>query len=134
MIAVRKAPYDRSPFDVRPTSEEPIDYPVVREVARATEELTLATTNRPALDQYQDVLTELVQRLVREDSPDRAHATLAVFRTAYRAVDSPTKPTANDSDYRVYSHVKTLARCAASLADVLDPRTAENKGAKVGEL
>lgn len=130
-MGVVNSPLTEDQVDVRPTPEEPIDYAVVREVARATEALVLATTNRPALNQYEEILTEVVRRLIREDYPDQTAATISVFRTAYRVVDAPTKPTGNDSDYKMYSHVKNLARTAASLADVLDPQPEPAQG---GEL
>ncbi|MGD6761338.1 hypothetical protein ACOKM5_20605 [Streptomyces sp. BH097] len=104
-----------------PSAEEPIDYRLVRDVARQVEELVLAETNRADLDQEAALLTELVQRMVREDYPNALPRTSAVFRSAYRVLESPTNPTSADSDYLVYAHVKNLGRAAGALADVLNP-------------
>ncbi|MET8475448.1 hypothetical protein ABZY90_19470 [Streptomyces sp. NPDC006422] len=104
-----------------PPAEEPIDYQTVRTIARQVEDLVLAETTRTGLDQDAELLTELVRRMVREDYPDHRPATLVVFRSAYRVLESPTNPTRFDSDYLVYTHVKNLGRAAAALADVLNP-------------
>lgn len=106
---------------VGPPPEEPIDYQLVRTTAQQVESLALAATSRASLDEDAARLTELVRRMIREDYPNRLPPTMAVFRAAYRVVDSPANPTSLDSDYRVYSHVKNLGRTAGALADVLDP-------------
>jgi hypothetical protein len=93
----------------------------VRKVARQVEELALAETTRTSLDEDAELLTQLVQRMVREDYPDALRRTLVVFRSAYRVLESPTNPTSADSDYLVYAHVKNLGRAAGALADILSP-------------
>ncbi|MEB8341304.1 hypothetical protein [Streptomyces endophyticus] len=113
--------------DVRvgPPAEEPIEYQLVRAIVRKVEELVLSETSRGSLDADNKLLTELVQRMIREDYPDQRPTTMAVFRSAYRVLSSPTNPTSLDSDYLVYAHVKNLARSVGALADVLDsPRSA----------
>ncbi|MFJ8931975.1 hypothetical protein ACIRLA_35935 [Streptomyces sp. NPDC102364] len=114
-------------------AEEPIEYQLVRAVVRKAEELVLSETSRGGLDADNRLLTELVQRMIREDYPDQRPTTMAVFRSAYRVLSSPTNPTSLDSDYLVYAHVKNLARAAGALADVLDPpRTAAGFIARPG--
>ncbi|MEV3853905.1 hypothetical protein AB0J38_06210 [Streptomyces sp. NPDC050095] len=113
--------------DFGSTSDEAIDFPAVRQAAGAVEGLELMATSRPQLVHHERILTGLMRRMMRENHPDQKVATMTAFRAACRVVDSPTRPTSNDSDYRVYSHVKNLARAAACLADVLDPRPAEDE-------
>jgi hypothetical protein len=108
--------------ETRTAAEEPIDFTTVRRVVADAEEMALAEVDRPALDQRQNLLTDVVRRLMREDYPDRRQSTFLVFRQAYRAVDSPMRPGPDDSDFLAYQQVKNLARIAGALADVLDPK------------
>ncbi|MEU6661283.1 hypothetical protein [Streptomyces sp. NPDC046821] len=94
--------------------------------------MVLVATNRANLDEDAALLAGLVRRMIRADYPNRLPATMAVFRAAYRVLDSPANPTPLDSDYRVYSHVKNLGRTASALADVFDPRPAARFVARPG--
>ncbi|MFI6874949.1 hypothetical protein ACIBL6_16090 [Streptomyces sp. NPDC050400] len=103
---------------VRATPQEPVDYPVVREAARMAATLALGSTPRTALATYDEVLTRVVERMLREPAPARAQA---VCRVTGRLVADETRPGATDTVVRLYEHVKNLGRIAEALADALDP-------------
>ncbi|MFG2525930.1 hypothetical protein [Streptomyces sp. NPDC048527] len=104
------------------TAEEPVDYTAVRNTVDDINGTPLAALDRTGIDERTAHLTGLVHRMIREDYPTRAPHVTAVFRIAYRVLDSPTRPTGLDSDWAAWKHLQNLSCSAAALADVLNPQ------------
>ncbi|MFE0130176.1 hypothetical protein ACFWY6_01040 [Streptomyces sp. NPDC059037] len=108
----------RDPDKRRLVPEAPPDIEVMQQAIDAAIQSPLSKLDRADLDEQSEELAEHLRRLLREDYPEDVPAVRAVFRAAYRILDTPMRPTPADSDYTAWQHWRNLAHATDAVLDM----------------